>query len=501
MARTADGVSVVRDPDAPEAHIEGDLVVISKLVHRQRGPRLRWAMLSADLGAVALAMVAAFLLKTVLPGRDPSGAPLRHLVLGALSLPVWAAMYSRGRLYSTAHTAARLDEFRRLVHATLLSAGITAMLGFILKIYVSRGWLVLSAVFAVLFVVLERSGIRHLVARARAGGRLMEPVLIIGANLEALAVAGTLLEEPSLGYRVVGFLDDETPVGALVLEDLSVLGRLDEVLEVAARVEARRAIVATTALNHERSNRLIRQLARAGIDVELSSSLYDINPARLVVRPLGRFPLIYIEPVRRTGWQVAAKRTFDVAFSAVAGLLCMPLFGAVALLIKLDSSGPVFFRQKRIGQDGRMFQVCKFRTMVTEAERHRHHLRDRNEADGPLFKLRRDPRCTRVGRLLRALSIDELPQLWNVVRGDMSLVGPRPALPEEVSLWTPDLHERLRVKPGITGMWQVSGSRRWSSFEDYIRLDLYYVDNWSVWTDLAILAKTVPTVLLRRGAV
>ena len=170
-----------------------------------------------------------------------------------------------------------------------------------------------------------------------------------------------------------------------------------------------------------------------------------------------------------------------------------------AIAVKLDSKGPVLFKQVRVGRDGQPFEIYKLRSMVTDAEARLAELQAQNEADGPLFKMRDDPRITRVGRILRKLSIDELPQLINVMRNDMSMVGPRPALPHEVDAWGPDLHGRLRVQPGITGMWQVSG-RSDASFESYERLDLYYVDNWSLATDLAIVAKTIPTVLLRRGA-
>ena len=170
-----------------------------------------------------------------------------------------------------------------------------------------------------------------------------------------------------------------------------------------------------------------------------------------------------------------------------------------AIAIKLDSRGPVLFRQTRVGQNSKPFNVLKLRSMVTDAEAQLVDLIDLNEADGPLFKMAEDPRITRVGRLIRATSIDELPQLWNVVRGDMSLVGPRPALPHETEEWDSLLAQRLRVKPGITGMWQVNG-RSDTSFEDYTRLDLYYVDNWTLTTDLAIMLKTVPAVVLRQGA-
>jgi exopolysaccharide biosynthesis polyprenyl glycosylphosphotransferase len=217
------------------------------------------------------------------------------------------------------------------------------------------------------------------------------------------------------------------------------------------------------------------------------------------MRPLGRFPVMYLEPFHQSGWRSWAKRLFDlVASFAALVVLALPL-ATLSLLIRVDSRGPVFYRQRRVGKNGRLFDVVKFRTMVPNAHALRAELAALNEADGPLFKIKNDPRITRIGRFLRKTSLDELPQLWNVLRGEMSLVGPRPALPEEAELWAPELRDRLRVQPGITGMWQVSG-RSNTSFDEYSRLDLYYVDNWSLIADLSIMAKTVPSVLLQRGA-
>ncbi|HJR26280.1 MAG TPA: sugar transferase, partial [Acidimicrobiales bacterium] len=220
--------------------------------------------------------------------------------------------------------------------------------------------------------------------------------------------------------------------------------------------------------------------------------------------PGGRQPLVVVEAAPRGGWRVGAKRALDVvvattALLVVAPVLLAPLLLVAMVLVKRDSPGPALFRQRRVGQDGVPFTIFKLRTMVVDAEAQRAELLDRNEADGPLFKLSEDPRVTRVGRVLRKLSIDELPQLVNVVRGHMSLVGPRPALPAEVDGWPPELHDRLRVRPGITGLWQVSG-RSDCSFDDYARYDLYYVDNWSLATDLAILVRTIPIVLWGNGA-
>jgi exopolysaccharide biosynthesis polyprenyl glycosylphosphotransferase len=278
-----------------------------------------------------------------------------------------------------------------------------------------------------------------------------------------------------------------------------VLGRVADTRQVVQDVQAVGVIVAATATTLDISNRLVRELTNDGIHVELSSALRDVASSRLTVRPFGRYPVVYVEPVHRSGWRTSAKRAFDVAAATFGLAGASLLILVVAVAVRIDSPGPVLFRQVRVGRNGKPFKVVKFRTMVEDAEELVIDLRDLNEADGPLFKISADPRVTRVGAVLRRFSIDELPQLWNVIRGDMSLVGPRPAIPSEVEGWLPELHERLRVKPGMTGMWQVNG-RSAASWDDYVRLDLYYVDNWSLTTDLAILAKTVPAVLTSRGA-
>jgi exopolysaccharide biosynthesis polyprenyl glycosylphosphotransferase len=258
-------------------------------------------------------------------------------------------------------------------------------------------------------------------------------------------------------------------------------------------------IVASSGVDSAVTNRLARDLLDQGVHVELSSTLRDISSHRLTVRPLGRFPIVYVEPITRGGWRAAAKRAFDVVLSIIGLIVAAPVLAVAAIAVKLDSKGPVLFKQVRVGQNSDPFRVLKLRTMVVDAGARLAEVLEHNESDGPLFTMTNDPRITRVGSFLRVTSIDELPQLWNVLRGDMSLVGPRPALPHETEEWDALLVQRLRVKPGITGMWQVNG-RDELSFEDYTRLDLYYVDNWSLTTDLAIMLKTVPAVLFGRGA-
>jgi exopolysaccharide biosynthesis polyprenyl glycosylphosphotransferase len=231
----------------------------------------------------------------------------------------------------------------------------------------------------------------------------------------------------------------------------------------------------------------------------LSSSLRDIDVARLRPQQSDGRTMIYVEATVRTGWRAVAKRAFDIAMATAVLIMTSPILLVSAAAIKLDSRGPLLFRQTRVGRNGEHFEILKLRTMCIDAEARKAELEELNECEGPLFKIGDDPRITRVGRILRKLSIDELPQLVCVLRGTMSMVGPRPALPDEVAKWEPEVHERLRVLPGLTGLWQVSG-RSDSSFDEYKRLDLYYVDNWTLAHDVTICAKTVSVVLAGRGA-
>ncbi|MDQ1397989.1 MAG: hypothetical protein QOG64_3248 [Acidimicrobiaceae bacterium] len=466
-----------------------------------RSRRLKALTVAADVASMAVAVTAAFILRHAMPGGTIAAQPekaMQYLVIGFLALPVMVGCFSRYRLYSGRQVSGRLDESRRLIHANLATTLGMAVLGYALRYDVARGWLVLSFGIGLVLTFTEREIVRRAFQFHRRRGRLLRPVLVVGANLEGLAISTDLTDDPTLGYRVVGFTDDDHPQGHEILDQQFVLGGVNETLDAVRRTGASGVIIATTSLDLSTSNRLVRQLVDAGVHVELSSSLQDIAAERVNVRALGRHPVAYVEPVRRNGWRAFAKQAFDMVAAGSGLVVTFPLLLATAILIKIDSRGPIFFKQERLGQNGVPFKVIKFRTMVTNAEHLILDLRSENQADGPLFKMKNDPRVTRVGRILRKLSIDELPQLWNVCRREMSLVGPRPALASEVHGWSPELHNRLRVKPGLTGMWQVSPQRH-LSFDYYVRLDLYYVDNWSLCTDLAIIAKTLPSVLMRRG--
>ena len=407
-----------------------------------------------------------------------------------LAVPVWLAVFDRYGLHAARHVAGRKDELVRLGHAFAICLAAVPVLGSLAGVTVPRGWLLGAAAIGIPVILAERELVRRWFSRARREGRFLRPVAVAGDGPEAAALVAMLRGQPELGYRVVALVADNDDA------DINPRQKVVEQLQAAG---IGHVLVATTDVDHALSNRLVRSLNDAGIHVELSSSLRDIDASRLSVRPLGRHPVIYVEPVRRDGWRAGAKRAFDVAVAALALLVTAPLWLVIAAAIKATSSGPVLFRQERVGRRGRRFYVYKFRTMVADAEDLLTGLADDNEADGPLFKLRADPRITAFGRVLRKCSLDELPQILNVLRGQMSLVGPRPALPGEVTQWGPDLFERLRVQPGITGMWQVNG-RSDASFSEYQRWDLYYVDNWSIWRDLGILFKTIPVVLRGEGA-
>jgi exopolysaccharide biosynthesis polyprenyl glycosylphosphotransferase len=414
-----------------------------------------------------------------------------HLWISAAGLVVGPLILASRRLYKSRFIIRHTDELRFILHSTFTGAILIALLGFIANVEIHRPWFWLVLVGTSAALVLEREIARVLFGKARRSGRQHRPVIIVGYNGEADRISATLTSEPEHGYEVVGFIDSRpSPNGHSVFE---------RTMNAIGATGATGVIIATTAVDMASANRLVRSLSDQQIHVELSSSLVDIAPERLFVRPVGRFPTLYVEPAPRHGWRAMAKRTFDIVVSSALLIATLPVTIAAALGVKFTSDGPLFFAQTRVGRGGETFPVYKFRTMVVDAEERLAELQAQNEADGPLFKLANDPRITKVGGVLRKFSIDELPQLWNVIKGDMSLVGPRPALPSEMMEWEPEHHDRLHVRPGITGMWQVSG-RSDTTFEDYIRLDLYYVHNWSLVTDMAIVAKTIPAVLFAKGA-
>lgn len=443
--------------------------------------------LGADVVAVSLAMYIVYRV-----ARGGSAVPLDPVLWTAAPI-TFIVVFSRLRLYAARSVALALEELRNVVYGCLLASLIVGYLvahDSAFSALKSR-YVLLLAVLSMVLVTAERRVTRHYFSRRRAQGRGSRPTVLVGAGPDCDALEAVIRANPDLGYRIVARC---APIGSRVAAEAS-----KEIVAAVQHTDASTLLVAQNALDGETTKALARVLHDCGVRVELSSGLAGIDATRLTVASIAGRPIFYLEPTAQRGWRALAKRCFDVAVSAFVLIVTAPVLALAALLIAVSDRGPVFFRQERVGKDGVLFLMVKLRTMVADAEAQLADLEPLNEASGPMFKMKRDPRVTPVGRILRKLSIDELPQCWNVLKGDMSMVGPRPALPREVDQWRPEVRERLRVKPGITGMWQVSG-RSDASFDDYVRLDLYYVDNWNLVYDLAIIAKTVPAILHTSGA-
>jgi exopolysaccharide biosynthesis polyprenyl glycosylphosphotransferase len=342
----------------------------------------------------------------------------------------------------------------------------------------------------------HRFDIRQLRAASR------ERVLMLGTGPRARRIAATLEAHPDFRGEVVGFLDDEPREGDLAAVGDLYLGGLETLSEHAPALHVDRVIFALPRrfLASDRVSRCFALCELLVIEVTIPTDFFDRRVATVDARPLHGVPAITLSARPRGGSAaLAVKRAFDVAVSALLLALLSPLFVAIAAVIRLDSEGPALFVQERCGLRGRRFPFLKFRTMHRDAEQRLAEIRERNELSGPVFKLKQDPRMTRVGRFLRRYSLDELPQLANVLVGHMSLVGPRPPVPSEVARYELDHHGRLSMRPGMTGLWQISG-RNEIPFEEWVKLDLEYIQGWSLALDLGILLATIPAVLSGRGA-
>ena len=389
----------------------------------------------------------------------------------------------------------RLVELSKIMRSAILigAAGLAASR--VLKVTLVGPEVIVGTILTLVFLIIARSTYRAWLATARRGGRYTRDVVLVGTNTEAARLMSLLDDHPDTGLRVVGVVGDRI---SAVSNGLGALwcGGAETAGDVMIGKGANGAIIAAGALATDELNECIRDLQARQAHVHLSSGVQGVDYRRLLPAPLAHEPLLYLEPTELSRWQLGIKRAQDIAVSGTLLLIASPVLILTALAVKLGDRGPVLFRQTRVGKDGRLFKVWKFRSMVVDAEARLKALEATNERSGPLFKMDRDPRVTRIGHFLRSSSIDELPQLCNVLRGEMSLVGPRPALPSEVARFDDALLNRSKVKPGITGLWQVE-ARDNPAFSAYRRLDLFYVENWSVTLDLIILLATAEQVVFR----
>nr|MBP8110426.1 sugar transferase [Caldilineaceae bacterium] len=339
-------------------------------------------------------------------------------------------------------------------------------------------------------------GLRNYLRRFGVG---VDRVVLIGAGDVGRMVMRNIVARPDLGFKLIGFLDDNPTKNSTDIGRFKALGSLANFRDVVEEHKLDRAIICLPWQSHRTVVRLLNDCERVGIQAQVVPDLFQLTKNQIEMEELNGIPLISSRQVSITGWNRLVKRTVDLVISAIALLLTLPFTLLIGLAIRLDSSGPVLYTQARIGKEGKPFRVYKFRSMIAGAESLREQMARLNESTGPLFKIRDDPRATRVGTFLRRYSLDELPQLLNVLRGEMSLIGPRPNLPEEVAAYSEWHKKRLSVSPGMTGLWQVSG-RSDLTFDEMVLLDIYYAENWCMSMDLTILMRTLPAVLLKRGA-
>ena len=467
--------------------------------------RYRQALILADVVVVVLALACAQMVKL---GRPVTATDVASVYASGLSVVVaiiWLSLLATYRTRSPRIIGVGFEEYRRVLSATLATVGVIAVALMILRPEYARGYLAVGLPLGFFGLVVGRQLCRYYLMRRRRRGDCMTSMLAVGDARAVRDLVKYLSREPSHGYSVIGVCltgpSTKTSVEVPGVGTLPVLGDENDIERAVAQTNADTvALTATEHLGPEGIRELSWDLHKLDADLVVSPGVVDIAGPRLTMQPVSGLPLIHVEKPQYSGAKQIQKRAFDIVLSMVVLSGALPVMIMAAIAIKLTSKGPVFYRSERIGLDGEPFELIKFRTMVDGADGQIAPLRTLNEsAGGVLFKMRNDPRVTKVGRFLRRYSIDELPQFFNVLRHDMSVVGPRPPLRCEVDTYSDQVRRRLLVLPGITGLWQVSG-RSDLSWEDSVRLDLSYVENWSITNDFLIAAKTVRTVLAAKGA-
>lgn len=428
------------------------------------------------------------------------GIAISYFFFSMLMTPLWVLVLTISGGYESKRLGHGSEEYQRVFDATVRFLAVLAVALVAFQLDVDRGFVVIAVPLAGVLTAMNHHLARRWLQSCRSRGTCVQRVIVVGQRRLVPDLVRHLRRSAPAGFSVVGACLPGTQELIVDGEAVPVLGQPSRVLEALAITGADTVAMADRdALGSGGLHRLGWQLEGTGVDLLVVPSLAAVAGPRISVRPLAGVPLLQVEEPRFTGPSRVLKESFERLVAAVALLLLGPLMAVVALAIWMGSRGSPLFSQVRVGLHGREFVIRKFRTMRIGAESEREDMADRNENDRILFKIHADPRLTRAGKLLRRFSIDEVPQLWNVLKGDMSLVGPRPPLPSEVKQYGRDVRRRLLVKPGLTGLWQVSG-RSDLPWEEAVRLDLYYVQNWSLGLDLVILLRTIAAVVHGRGA-
>ncbi|BDG01705.1 sugar transferase [Anaeromyxobacter oryzae] len=466
---------------------------------KERARAVSAGLRALDLGLVAAAFPLAYAARASaaparLPGLLPAG---RHVAWVALALLLWIGAAGLAGVYGAYRTRSLREELARVARAAAgLAVGLMAA-GWLAKGDLSRLLLLAWLALALGLLAASRVALRTIARAVRRRGYNTRSFAVVGSGPLARDLRRRFLARPEWGFRFAGFVLEE----GVARRGLPgpVLGRVPEMADLLERHALDLVVFAVPREGLADIEDAVAACEEQGTPAKIGLDLFPGLEAPLSIEELDGIPVLSYAAAPQDVLKLAAKRAFDLAVSALGLVVLSPALLAAALAIRLESPGPILFRQRRVGRAGRTFTLYKFRSMRAGAEGERAALLALNEADGPVFKLRHDPRVTRVGRVLRRTSIDELPQLWNVLRGEMSLVGPRPPLPEEVRRYERWQRRRLSVKPGITCTWQVSG-RSDVGFRRWMELDLAYIDRWSLWEDLRIVLRTIPAVLLGRGA-
>ncbi|HEY2042834.1 MAG TPA: sugar transferase [Jatrophihabitans sp.] len=484
-----------------------ETVALQALADRQVG-RVRWArryqggLVVIDLLAAMIAVLVGYLARF----GSSTGGHFDNVVVLVLPL-AWVGLICINRAYEARFVGVGSAEFQRIFQAFLHLTALVAFTSFVTDADLARGFVLVALPLALTLNLLGRFAARKWLHRQRALGRAMTGVLLVGDADAIVDFAAMLRRDRYAGMSVVGacvaqeMVIDPHTVRVLSDANVPILGDIDSVrATVTGHAADTVAVVSSGAVGPEKLRWISWQLEGSSAELVVSPGLTEVAGPRLHVRPMAGLPLLHVDQPEFSGFRRVLKGGFDRAVAGLALILLSPLIAALALAVRLTSSGPAFFRQERVGRNGDTFTMLKFRSMYADAEDRLASLATSNEhRDGVLFKMKDDPRITSIGKLLRKFSLDELPQLVNVVTGAMSLVGPRPPLPREVARYEDHVHRRLLVKPGLTGLWQISG-RSNLAWDESVRLDLRYVENWSIVGDLQILWKTFFTVVRGTGA-
>ena len=455
-----------------------------------------------DAIVIAMALVAAHLVRFGLDSADMR-TPEARIAYGWLGVVIgvgWLVALSANRSRVQRIIGVGMTEYVRVINATLITFGALAISAFLAQVDIARGYLAVALPLGLVGLLLGRLFWRRSLQQLRRAGRCLTGAIIVGPRGDVVRTLEQLSRNLTAGYRPIAVVitsGDQASGDALDL--LPRIG-IDDLVGVSKKTRTRAVMIAGNLPGGRAQIRDIGwDLENSKVELILVSRLTDVAGPRIHLRPVEGLPMVHVDLPQYSGFNHSVKRVFDVVLAALALLILSPVFLALAIAVRLDSPGPVLFRQERVGQQGSRFTMLKFRSMVVDAEARLASLEQVSDGNGVLFKMRDDPRVTRVGGFLRRYSLDELPQLFNALSGEMSLIGPRPPLPAEIEHYKGRVGRRLLTKPGITGLWQVNG-RSNLSWEESVKLDLYYVENWSVTGDFLILLRTVRAVIGKDGA-